>query len=63
MGTYYNVVAATLLDHVGNQLGCNRGSAFVLLVLAGIRKQRNNGGDPLRAGNLAGMDHDAKFHE
>lgn len=58
-----NVVAASRLEHVGHQLGCDRSTAFVFLVLACIGKVGNDGRDAPGRGRLASVDHDKKFHE
>ena len=50
------MVAARLLQHVGHEFGSNRSPALVFLVLASIREKRDHGGNPLRAGDLAGVD-------
>lgn len=61
--TYHNVVASRLLEHIGDQLGCDRRPTFVLLVLTRVGEERDDGGDSLCAGDLAGVDHDAELHE
>lgn len=61
--TYDEMVAPRALQHVCHKL-CGDGSAtLVLLVLAGVGIKGDHGGDPLRAGNLACVNHDAEFHE
>ena len=60
---HHNVVAARLLEHVGHQLGCDRRPTFVFFVLARIGEEGDDGRDPLRARDLAGMDHDTELHE
>jgi len=57
------VVASRLLKHVGDQFGRDRRSTLVLLVLARIGEEGDDGCYPLRARNLAGVDHDTEFHE
>lgn len=61
--THDDVVAATFLDHVGDELGGDRRAVLVLLVLSCIGEQRDDGGDPLRAGDLARMDHNAQLDQ
>jgi hypothetical protein len=63
MGTYHNVVAPRLLQHVGDQFGGDRRPTLIFLVLTRIGKERDDGGDPFRTGNLAGVDHDTELHE
>lgn len=57
------MVTAALLQHICNQFGGYRGPTLVLLVLSCIGKVRNDGGNAFRAGNLAGVNHDAELHE
>ena len=57
------MVTSRLLQHVRNELRSNRCAALVLLVLAGVGEQRHHRRDALRARDLAGVDHDAQFHE
>ena len=61
--THDDVIAARPLEHISHQFRCDRGATLVLLVLSGVREEGEDGGDALRAGNLAGMDHDTHFHE
>lgn len=61
--THHNVVASRLLEHVGDQFCGDRRPTLVLLVLARIGEEGDDGGNPLCAGDLTGMDHDAKLHE
>ena len=57
------MVTPRALQHVCHKL-CGDGCAtLVLLVLARIGIERNHGGNPLRAGNFARMNHDAEFYE
>ena len=57
------MVAAGLLQHVRDELRGDGSATLVLLVLSGVREEGEDGGDALRAGNLAGMDHDTHFHK
>ena len=61
--THDDVIAARPLEHISHQFRCDRGATLVLLVLSGVREEGEDGGDALRAGNLAGMDHNTHFHE
>ena len=61
--THHNVVAARLLQHVGDQFGGDRRPTLVLFVLARIGEEGDDGRNPLRARDLAGVDHDAELHE
>lgn len=61
--THHNVVASRLLEHVGDQFGGDRRPTLVFFVLARVREEGDDGGNPLRARNLAGVDHDAELHE
>lgn len=61
--TYNDMVAAGILDHICNQLGSDRRSTLVLLVLPSIVEVWDDGCDPPGAGRLASMDHDEQFHE
>ena len=61
--TYYQVVTPRLLQHVCDQLRRDRGPTFVLLVLSRIREQGDHCRDPLRTSDLAGVYHDADFHQ
>lgn len=40
-----------------------KASHFVLLVLPGVGEAWDDGGNPLRGGDLAGVDHDEQLHE
>lgn len=57
------VIAAGSLQHVGDQLGRDRCSTLVLLVLSGIGEVREDGRDATGAGGSAGMDHDQELHQ
>jgi hypothetical protein len=57
------MVAARVLEHIGDKLCGNRCAALVFLVLAGVREKRDDCGDALGTGDLAGVDHDAELHE
>ena len=61
--THHNVVASRLLEHVGDQFGGDRRPTLVLFVLTRIGEEGDDGGNPFRAGDLTGVDHDAEFHE
>jgi hypothetical protein len=57
------VVASRLLKHVGDQFGGDRRPTLILLVLTRIGEEGDDGGNPFRAGNLTGVNHDTEFHE
>lgn len=61
--THDDMVTSCLPQHIGYQLGRDRSSALVLLVLSCVHEVRNDSGDSSSRGNLAGMDHDAKLHQ
>lgn len=58
-----NVVAASRLEHVSHQLGGDRSTALVLLVLARIGEVRDDSCYAPGGGRLASVDHDKEFHE
>lgn len=58
-----HMVAASRLQHVGNQLCADWGPALVLLVLSRVWEVGNDGRDASGTGSLAGVDHDQKLHE
>lgn len=58
-----DMVAASSLKHIGHQLGGDRRTALVLLVLASIREVGNDSGDAASGGSLASVDHDQKLHQ
>lgn len=43
-----DMVAAGGLEHVGHKLGCDRSAGLVFLVLSGVGKVGENGGDSAR---------------
>ena len=57
------MIATALLQHIRYQFRRNRSATLVLLVLPGIREERDDGGDPLGARNLARMDHNTKLDQ
>ena len=61
--THDNVVASRLLEHVGHQLCGYRRSTLVLFVLTCVGEERDDGGNSLCAGDLAGVDHDTELHQ
>jgi hypothetical protein len=61
--THNDMVTSCLSQHVGNQLGRNRGSTLILLVLSCVHEVRDDSGDPSCRGDLAGVDHDAELHQ
>jgi hypothetical protein len=63
VSTHNNMVAPSFLDHIRYQFCSDRCSTLVLLVLSRVWEQRNDCRNPLSARNLAGMDHNAQFHE
>jgi hypothetical protein len=70
------VVTSSFSEHVGDQLGSNRGSGLVFLILTSVGKMGKDSGDSTGRGNLtlvaylleevkthfASVDHDAQFH-
>lgn len=58
-----DMVASGRDQHVGNELGGYGRSALVLLVLSGIGKVGENGGDAAGAGGATGVDHDEELHQ
>jgi hypothetical protein len=61
--THHNVVASRFLKHVCDEFGRDRRPTLVLFVLARIGEEGDDGRNPLCAGDLTGVDHDAKLHE
>ena len=58
-----DAIRAGGLDHVGNQLGCDRLARRALLVLARVGIPGHHRRDPLRRGQACGVDHDQQFHQ
>lgn len=58
-----DMIGARHREHVGHQLGADWSARFVLLVLAGVRKARNDGRHTRSRSNLAGVDHDQQLHQ
>jgi len=58
-----DMVAAGGLKHVSHQTSSDGGARFVLLVLAGVGKVWENGGDTAGRGCLASVDHDEQLHD
>lgn len=58
-----DMVAASGLEHVGHQLGGNRSTTLVLLILARIREVGDDSRDASGRGRLASIYHDKKLHE
>lgn len=58
-----DVVAASGLEHVRHQLGGDRSTTLVLLILAGVREVGDDGCDAAGRGGLASVDHDKELHE
>ena len=58
-----HMVASGSLKHVGHQLGCDRRTGLVLLVLTSVREVRQDGSDTACRRSLASVDHDQKLHE
>lgn len=58
-----DVIAPSSLQHVGHQLGGDRSTALVFLILARIGEVGNNGRDAAGGGSLASIDHDEEFHK
>lgn len=57
------MIASSGLQHVGHQLGGDRSTALVFLILARIGEVGNNGRNAAGGGSLASIDHDQEFHE
>ena len=57
------MVASGFLEHIGDELGCDRRSTLILLVLTRVGEEGDDGGDSLCASDLTGMDHDTELHE
>ncbi|KAI3488192.1 hypothetical protein L1887_47731 [Cichorium endivia] len=58
-----HVVAPGVFEHVGDEFGGDGCARLVLLVLSGVEEVRDDGGDALGRGGLAGVDHDEQLHE
>lgn len=58
-----DAVGACGLQQVGDQAGGDGLTAAVLLVLAGVRVERQHRGDPLGRTTLERIDHDELLHE
>jgi hypothetical protein len=58
-----HMVAASSLEHVRHQFGGDGRTRLVLLVLACIRKVRQNGSDSTCRRSLTCVDHDQKLHK
>lgn len=61
--THNEMITSRLLQHICNKFCRDRCTTLVFFVLTCIWKQWDDGGDTLRAGNLASVDHNAKFHQ
>lgn len=61
--THNDVVSATALNHVRDQLGRDGRPTLVLAVLPCIRKKRDYSRDAFGAGDFAGVNHDAELHK
>lgn len=61
--THDDMIAPRLLQHVGDELSSDGGTALVLFVLSGVREKRHDGGDAFRARNFARMNHDTELHQ
>lgn len=57
------MVAAGLLNHIGDQLGCDRRSTFIFFVLPGIGEKSYDSRNAFCTCNFAGMNHNTEFHE
>jgi hypothetical protein len=57
------MITSCYLEHIGHELGGDRRSGLVFLVLTSIGKVRDHCGYPARRCRLAGIDHDQKLHE
>ena len=57
------MVASRLLKHIGDEFGGDRRPTLIFFVLARIGEEGDDGGNPLRTGNLTGVDHDTELHE
>lgn len=61
--TYNDVITTCFLYHVCYEFRRDRGAALVLLILSCIWEKRDDSRYAFSTCNLAGMDHDTKFHE
>ena len=61
--THNYVVAASLLDHVGDQARRDRRTTLVLLVLAGVKEVGDHGCHAACGRGLARVNHDEQLHE
>jgi hypothetical protein len=61
--TYNDMIASRLLNHIRYQLRRDGRPALVFLILPGVREERDNRRDSLRARNFACMYHDAQLHK
>lgn len=57
------MVAAGFLNHICDQLGCDRRSTFIFFVLPSIGEKRNDSRNAFCTCNFAGMNHYTEFHE
>lgn len=58
-----DMIAASSLEHVGHQLGGDRSTALVFLILARVGEVGDDGCDTASGGRLASVYHDEKLHE
>nr|POE46921.1 hypothetical protein CFP56_00253 [Quercus suber] len=58
-----DMVAARGLQHVGHQLGRDRSSTLILLVLAGVGEVGQHGRDAAGGGGATGVDQDQQLHD
>jgi hypothetical protein len=61
--THDHMITPSFPQHVGDQLGGDRGPRLVLLILPGIREMRYDGGDSSGRSDLASVDHDTEFEQ
>jgi hypothetical protein len=61
--THDKVVTPRALQHICHKLCGDGRTTLVFLVLARVGKEGNHGGNPLRAGDFARVNHDAEFYE
>lgn len=57
------MIATRFLEHVGHQLRCDGSPTLVLLILSRVGEKGEHRCYPLRACDLASMDHDTKLHK
>ena len=57
------MVTSRSLKHVGNELGGDRSSGFIFLILPGVRETRNDSRDPSCGSSATCINHDKELHK